>query len=41
MEAIEHGEYAIAKRECDLLRTELGQPPLPSLQALLEEKSVS
>ncbi|PPQ72427.1 hypothetical protein CVT26_003790 [Gymnopilus dilepis] len=32
-------EYAIAKRDVDRLRAELGQPPLPSLQSTLEEKS--
>jgi hypothetical protein len=33
------GEYAVSKQEVDRLRQELGQPPLPSLQATLEEKS--
>ena len=33
------GEYAAAKSDVDRLREELGQPPLPSLQALLEEKT--
>lgn len=41
IEGIEDGEYATAKRECDALRAELGQPPLPNLQALLEEKSAA
>ncbi|KAF8725020.1 hypothetical protein AX14_008463 [Amanita brunnescens Koide BX004] len=38
---IEHltdGEYSSAKRDVDRLRAELGQPPVPSLQATLEEK---
>lgn len=29
----------MAKRDVDALRVELGQPPLPGLQATLEEKS--
>ncbi|KAF9446410.1 hypothetical protein P691DRAFT_673687 [Macrolepiota fuliginosa MF-IS2] len=33
------GEYAIAKRDVDRLRQELGQLPLPSLQEQLEEKN--
>ena len=33
------GEYAAAKSDVDRLREELGHPPLPSLQALLEEKT--
>lgn len=33
------GEYAIAKRDVDRLRQELGQLPLPSLQETLEEKT--
>jgi hypothetical protein len=33
------GEYAGAKRDVDRLRQELGQPPLPSLQSTLDEKS--
>ncbi|KAH9180437.1 hypothetical protein EDB89DRAFT_1919121 [Lactarius sanguifluus] len=36
---ITDGEYATAKRDVDALRAELGQPPLPSLQTTLEEKS--
>ena len=39
IQQITDGEYAIAKRDVDALRGELGQPPLPSLQATLEEKS--
>ncbi|KAF8912245.1 hypothetical protein CPB84DRAFT_1722685 [Gymnopilus junonius] len=32
-------DYAIAKRDVDRLRAELGQPPMPSLQSTLEEKT--
>ncbi|KAI0295438.1 hypothetical protein BC826DRAFT_874996, partial [Russula brevipes] len=39
IQQITDGEYATAKRDVDGLRAELGQPPLPSLQATLEEKS--
>ncbi|KAG6329250.1 hypothetical protein ID866_9840 [Astraeus odoratus] len=37
--ALQEGEYAVAKRDVDRLRTELGQPPLPPLQATLDEKT--
>lgn len=33
------GDYAIAKADVDKLRQELGQPPLPSLQSTLDEKT--
>jgi hypothetical protein len=33
------GEYAIAKQDVDRLRQELGQPPIPTLQSTLDEKS--
>ncbi|KAF8163716.1 hypothetical protein B0H34DRAFT_781321 [Crassisporium funariophilum] len=33
------GDYAIAKADVDRLRQELGQPPLPSLQNTLDEKT--
>ncbi|KAI0949827.1 hypothetical protein AcV7_008482 [Taiwanofungus camphoratus] len=39
IQAISDGDYAIAKHDVDRLRQELGQPPLPSLQTTLEEKS--
>jgi len=39
IQAISDGEYAAAKQDVDRLRQELGQPPLPSLQETLEEKS--
>ena len=39
IEHITEGDYATAKRDVDKLRAELGQPPLPSLQATLDEKS--
>jgi len=39
IQQITDGEYAAAKRDVDALRAELGQPPLPGLQATLEEKS--
>ena len=39
IQQITDGEYAAAKRDVDALRVELGQQPLPSLQATLEEKS--
>lgn len=32
-------DYAVAKADVDRLRKELGQPPLPSLQNTLEEKT--
>jgi len=32
------GEYAIAKRDVDQLRAELGQPSLPNLHETLEER---
>ncbi|KAK2460097.1 hypothetical protein APHAL10511_007895 [Amanita phalloides] len=38
IEQLAEGDYAAAKRDVDRLRLELGQPPLPSLQATLEEK---
>ncbi|KAL4067843.1 hypothetical protein J3A83DRAFT_3755613 [Scleroderma citrinum] len=37
--ALQGGEYAIAKRDVDRLRAELGQPSLPPLQATLDEKT--
>ncbi|KAG5720798.1 hypothetical protein E4T56_gene4176 [Termitomyces sp. T112] len=39
MTALTDGEYAIAKSDVDRLRQELGQPPLPSLQSILDEKT--
>jgi hypothetical protein len=39
IQQITDGEYATAKRDVDALRAELGQPPLPGLQATLEDKS--
>ncbi|KAI0062365.1 hypothetical protein BV25DRAFT_1885721 [Artomyces pyxidatus] len=39
IQQITDGDYAAAKRDVDVLRAELGEPPLPSLQATLEEKS--
>jgi len=39
IQQITDGEYATAKRDVDALRVELGQTPLPGLQATLEEKS--
>jgi len=33
------GEYAVAKRDVDRLRQELGQLPLRSIQDTLEEKT--
>jgi hypothetical protein len=32
-------DYAVAKADVDRLRQELGQPPLPSLQSTLDEKT--
>ncbi|KAF8624110.1 hypothetical protein AX15_006021 [Amanita polypyramis BW_CC] len=40
IEQLADGEYMSVKRDVDRLRQELGQPPLPSLQAALEEKKV-
>ncbi|PCH37636.1 hypothetical protein WOLCODRAFT_135756 [Wolfiporia cocos MD-104 SS10] len=39
IQQITDGEYTAAKHDVDRLRRELGQPPLPSLQATLEDKS--
>ncbi|TCD65927.1 hypothetical protein EIP91_001995 [Steccherinum ochraceum] len=39
IQTIADGDYATAKSDVDRLRQELGQPPLPSLQATIEEKS--
>ncbi|EAU88957.1 hypothetical protein CC1G_10085 [Coprinopsis cinerea okayama7 len=36
---LSEGEYAIAKADVDRLRADLGQPPLPSLQQTLEERT--
>ncbi|KAH8117104.1 hypothetical protein DFH11DRAFT_1687865 [Phellopilus nigrolimitatus] len=41
IQAITDGDYAVAKREVDQLRGELGQPPVPSLQQTLEEKNAA
>lgn len=38
IQTITDGEYAIAKRDVDQLRAELGQAPLPNLQDTLEER---
>ncbi|EKM54986.1 uncharacterized protein PHACADRAFT_255252 [Phanerochaete carnosa HHB-10118-sp] len=40
IKGLSEGEYAAAKLDVDRLRKELGQSPLPSLQATIEEKSV-
>ncbi|KAG7093083.1 hypothetical protein E1B28_009371 [Marasmius oreades] len=37
---LSEGDYALAKRHVDQLRKELGRSPLPSLQSMLDEKSV-
>ena len=39
IKGLSEGEYAAAKQDVDRLRKELGQPPLPPLQATIEEKS--
>ncbi|KAI0636491.1 hypothetical protein C8Q77DRAFT_1051054 [Trametes polyzona] len=39
IKTISEGEYLAAKQDVDRLRQELGQPPLPSLQSTIEEKS--
>ncbi|KAJ8483096.1 hypothetical protein ONZ45_g14719 [Pleurotus djamor] len=36
---ITEGEYSVVKRDVDRLRDELGQPSVPPLQAILDEKS--
>ncbi|GJJ12372.1 hypothetical protein Clacol_006613 [Clathrus columnatus] len=41
IKVITDGEYAAAKHEVDILRQELGQEPLPSLQQMLDEKSAA
>ena len=38
IQTITEGEYAIAKRDVEQLRAELGQPPLPNLQETLDER---
>ena len=38
IQTITDGEYAIAKRDVDQLRAELGQAPLPNLHETLEER---
>ncbi|THH28209.1 hypothetical protein EUX98_g5981 [Antrodiella citrinella] len=39
IQVITDGEYAVAKADVDRLRQELGESPVPSLQATIEEKS--
>ncbi|KAI0034033.1 hypothetical protein K488DRAFT_46388 [Vararia minispora EC-137] len=39
IQRITDGEYALAKREVDKLRGELGYSPMQSLQSLIEEKA--
>jgi hypothetical protein len=39
IQAITEGEYKAAKKEVDLIRKDLGMPPLPSLQATLEKST--
>ncbi|OJA17050.1 hypothetical protein AZE42_03562 [Rhizopogon vesiculosus] len=39
IQTLQDGEYAVAKRDVDRLRVELGQPPLPPLQTKLDEKT--
>lgn len=41
IKTITEGEYGTAKKEVDTIRKELGMPPVPSLQATMEEKSAS
>lgn len=38
IQSITETEYAIAKRDVDQLRQELGQPPVPNLQETLEDR---
>ena len=38
IQTITDGEYAVAKRDVDQLRAELGQAPLPGLHETLEER---
>ncbi|KAG8691998.1 hypothetical protein FRC11_012344 [Ceratobasidium sp. 423] len=38
IKVITEGEYGAAKKEVEIIRNELGMPPLPSLQVTLEEK---
>ncbi|KAF8517564.1 hypothetical protein BU17DRAFT_49642 [Hysterangium stoloniferum] len=38
---ITDGDYAAAKHDVDMLRQELGQEPLPSLQHMLDEKNAA
>ncbi|KAE9396781.1 hypothetical protein BT96DRAFT_941446 [Gymnopus androsaceus JB14] len=37
--SLSEGDYASAKADVDRLRAELGHPPLPSLQSMLDEKA--
>ncbi|TFK30292.1 hypothetical protein FA15DRAFT_581428 [Coprinopsis marcescibilis] len=39
IQQLSEGEYAIAKNDVDRLRGDLGEPPLPSLQQTLEERT--
>lgn len=39
IEQLTSGDYAVAKGDVDRLRAELGQPPMPSLQETLDERS--
>ncbi|KZS89971.1 hypothetical protein SISNIDRAFT_525460 [Sistotremastrum niveocremeum HHB9708] len=41
IQSLTDGPYAVAKRDVDVLRQELGQPPLPSLQSTLEERNAA
>ena len=36
---VTEGDYASAKQDVDRLREELGQPPTPSLQSIIDEKA--
>jgi hypothetical protein len=38
IQSITEGEYAIAKRDVDQLCAELGQPLLPNVQEMLEDR---
>jgi hypothetical protein len=38
---ITDGEYAAAKQRVDELRQELGQPPLPALQTIMDERAAA
>ncbi|KAF9062784.1 hypothetical protein BDP27DRAFT_1385081 [Rhodocollybia butyracea] len=39
--ALSEGDYSVSKADVDRLRAELGHPPLPTLQSILDEKAAA